>query len=376
MKIIELPFKIKKPILACGADLKGAFALAKGDKAYLAEGFGPLSDPDNLAAYEASICACEKRLGIRPKVIACDLHPDYFSGRFAEKHALQLAVPDLCHVQHHEAHIGSAIVEHSIKTDVIGVAFDGTGYGRDGHIWGGEFFVGGLKEFRRAAHLEYMPMPGGEAAIREPWRMAASYLYMAFGKDFIKQDLDIIRKRSKKGLSIIGKMMDNSINSPRTSSAGRLFDAAGSMILGKDTASFEAELPMKLERIASPASDDHYKFDIKLEGGMRVIDPSGLVKGITGDLHKKRAKSAVSAKFHNTVAEMIARTASLLKKESGLRKIVLSGGVFQNRYLTKRAVSLLNKSKFDVYTNSGINTNDYGIPIGQLAIANARPGCV
>ncbi|MCX5678812.1 MAG: hypothetical protein NTY76_06870 [Candidatus Omnitrophica bacterium] len=375
MKIIELPFKIEKPILACGADLKGAFALAKGNKAYLIEGFGSLSDPDNLGAYEASICACEKRLGIRPKVIVCDRHPDYFSGRFAAMHALKLATTDLRHIQHHEAHIASAIVEHSIGTDVIGAAFDGTGYGWDGRIWGGEFFVGGLKEFQRAAHLEYMPMPGGEAAIREPWRMAASYLYKTFGRNFLKQGLDIMARPGEKRLSIIRKMIDNDINSPLTSSAGRLFDAAASLILHKGTASFEAELPIDLEKIASQVNEDCYKFGIKSENGMRIIETSGLVKGIVSDLRKKRDRSIMSAKFHNTVAEMVVGTASLLRKEFKLRKIVLSGGVFQNKYLTKRTALLLSKNKFDVYINSDVNTNDYGIPIGQLAIANARGSC-
>jgi hydrogenase maturation protein HypF len=375
MKIIEFPFKIEKPMLACGADMKGAFALAKGNKAYLIEGFGSLSDPDNLETYEASIYACEKRLGIRPGVIACDRHPEYFSGRFAAMHALKLKTKDLRHIQHHEAHIASAIVEHSIKTDVIGVAFDGTGYGWDGLIWGGEFFVGGLKGFRRAAHLEYVPMPGGEAAIKEPWRMAASYLYKVFGRNFLKQSLDIIDRPGEKRLSIIRKMIDNNINSPLTSSAGRLFDAAGSLILHKGTASFEAELPIDLEKMASHINDDRYKFDIKSEDGMYLIETSGLFKGIVSDLRKNRNKSVMSTKFHNTAAEMIAGAACLLRKKSGLRKIVLSGGVFQNRYLTKRAALLLGKDKFDVYINSGINTNDYGIPIGQLAIANARGSC-
>lgn len=376
MKIIELPFKIEKPILACGADLKGAFALAKGNKAYLVEGFGPLSDPDNLEAYEASIYACKKKLGTIPKVIACDSHPGYFSSRFAETHALKLMTTDLRYIQHHEAHIASAMSEHSIRTDVIGVAFDGTGYGWDGCIWGGEFFVGGLKEFRRAAHFEYVPMPGGEAAIREPWRMAVSYLYRTFGRGFLRRDLDIIKKSGKKRLSVIKKMIDGNINSPLTSSAGRLFDAAGSLILMKETASFEAELPMELEKIACQACGDCYKFNIKSKEGMLIIETSGLIKGIVSDLARKIKESVISAKFHNTIAEMIAGAASLLRQEFGLRKIVLSGGVFQNKYLTKRAALLLNKNKFDVYIHSNVNTNDYGIPVGQLAIANARGSCV
>ena len=375
MKIIKLPFKVNKPILACGADLKGAFALAKGNKAYLVKGFGDLSDPDNLRAYEASIGYHEKKLNIKPRVIACDHHPGYFSSRSAEMHGLELMIPDLYDIQHHEAHIASAIIEYSINVDVIGVAFDGTGYGWDDCIWGGEFFVGKLKNFKRAAHFEYLPMPGGEMAIKEPWRMAVSYLYRAFGEDFLKLSIGIAKKIDKKRWPVMKKMLDGKINSPVTSSAGRLFDAAASLILAKNSAAFEAELPMELERVAAQHCDDCYKFDIGPENGVFVIGASRLIRCIVDDLCKKVDKGIISAKFHNTVAEIIAVTASRLGRSSGLKKIVLSGGVFQNKYLVKRAELVLNRKNFHVYIHSNVDTNDHGIPIGQLAIANVRGRC-
>ena len=376
MKTIKLPFKVKRPILACGADLKGAFALAAGDTAYLVEGFGPLNDPDNLRAYEASVSLHEKILGLRPATIARDRHPDYHSSRFAEAHAAGLKIPHMRDIQHHTAHVASAIVENSIGDGLIGVAFDGSGYGLDGRIWGGEFFVGGLKGFRRAAHFDYMPMPGGDRAVREPWRMAVSYLYRAFGEDFPAQYPDIVKGSRKGRSSVIRKMIDGNFNSPLTSSAGRLFDGVASLILSRDTASFEAELPVELERIVAGENHESYRFDIKPKNGVFIIEISGMIRGIVRDLRNKTDKSVVSAKFHNTIAEIIGATAAGLRKKFKLQKITLSGGVFQNRYLTDRAVHILNKEGFSVYTHSKINTNDNGIPVGQLAMADAEGSCV
>ena len=375
MQTIELPFKIKKPILACGADVKGAFAIAKGDKAYLVEGFGDLSDPANMQRYEDSIKGHEKKLGIKPEVIARDHHPGYFSSQFAEMHARRFGSPLLYDVQHHEAHIASAIVDNGIKTGVIGAAFDGSGLGWDGCIWGGEFFIGRPGEFKRAAHLEYIPMPGGEMAIREPWRMAASYLYRAPGKDFLSLNIDSIRMIPAKQRAIIMKLIDRGINTPLTSSAGRLFDAVASLVLSKREASFEAELPIELEKIAAKGCGDSYKFSSNIDGDMIILETRRLIKKIADDIGKKVEKAIISAKFHNTVAEIIVSTASALRRKSSLNTVVLSGGVFQNRYLRKRAADLLGEHDFSVCVHSNIKTDDSGIPIGQIAIANSRVRC-
>ena len=361
---IELPFKVKRPILACGADLKGAFALASGREAFLTAGFGDLADLDNFTKYERAVKAGMKKLRITPEIVACDLHPDYFSTRFAEKYALSAKHHTLCKVQHHEAHIASAIVDNSIKGDVIGVAFDGTGYGTDGNIWGGEFFTGGLKDLRRAAHLEYVPMPGGEKAVMEPWRMAASYLYRASGNRFPAA----AKRRHGEDLAVLKKMIDNDINSPLTSSAGRLFDAAGSLILAKDTVTKEAELPMELERIADPSCTEKYK----ISNGTCFLRTTQVIKAITADIAKKVGASVISAKFHNTIAGMILRTSLKLSRKFKIGRIVLSGGVFQNRYLTERVIKLLRSEGIGVYIHHGIPANDSGISVGQIAIANAR----
>lgn len=362
MKTIKLPFRVKEPILACGADLKGAFALAKGREAYLFDGFGDLSDLNNFTRYEKAVKAAQEKLKIRPKIVACDLHPGYFSTQFAQNYKLRTTDCGLWTIQHHEAHIASAIVDNDIKGEVLGVAFDGTGYGSDGNIWGGEFFMGGIKNLKRIAHLDYIPMPGGEACVKEPWRMAASYLYSALGNNFLKLKVDFVKDIDKKRWAVLKNMIDKKINSPVTSSMGRFFDATGSLILNKREAFSEAELPIELEKIAAINIDDSYDPDSSAK----------IIKGVIQDLKKRISASIISAKFHNSIAKLISETA----KKSRMKKVVLSGGVFQNRCLVDKASKLLNKGNFKVYINSKTQTNDSGIPIGQAAIANARALCV
>ncbi len=371
MKTIDLSFKLKRPILACGADLKGAFALAAGNSAFLFDGFGDLSEAGNFTRYEKAIKNQEKRLKITPGIIACDLHPGYFSTQFAESYQPSTISFQLCKIQHHKAHIASAIADGGVKADVIGVAFDGAGYGSDGNIWGGEFFVGRPGRLKRAAHFDYVPMPGGDAAVRQPWRMALSYLYRAFGRRFLDLNIDFVRRLDKRQCAGLKAMIDKSLNSPLSSSAGRLFDAVGSIVLSKNEAAFEAELPVELEKTAIELCQDRYGFDVKSVKGILVIDFSRTVRGIVKDLSSKVDASTVSSKFHNTIASMISEVAVKLRKKFKTNKVIMSGGVFQNRYLSARAGMLLKRCGFDVYEHSKVSTNDSGIPLGQVAIANA-----
>jgi len=358
VETINLPFLVKRPILACGADMKGAFALAKSDMAYLFDGFGDLSDLDNFTRYEKAVRIAINNLRIKPEIVACDMHPGYFSTQFAKSYQLSAFSCQLCELQHHEAHIASAIIDSDIKGDVLGVAFDGTGYGTDGNIWGGEFFIGNIGKFKRIDHLEYLPMPGGEICIKEPWRMAASYLYTAFGESFLKLKIDFVKAIDKKKWAVLNKGIDRKINSPLTSSMGRLFDAAACIILNKRVARFEAELPIGLERIAEAGVDDAYD----------SIESVEIIKGVVRDIKKGAAASTISAKFHNSIAAMILNVA----RKAGMKKVVLSGGVFQNKYLAERTADLLNDNNFKVYPHRNVQTNDSGIPIGQIAIANSR----
>lgn len=363
MKMIELSFDVKKPILACGADLKGAFAFAQDRRAFLFDGFGDLSDLDNFTAYEDAVKRYERKLCIKPKIIACDLHPDYFSSHFAENYTLFAKRYTLIKIQHHEAHVASAVVDNSGKGGCLGVAFDGTGFGSDGNIWGGEFFIGSPKKFKRVGHLEYVPMPGQEQCIKEPWRMAAVYLYKTFGDNF---------PTGKKRWRILKQMIDKKLNSPLTSSAGRLFDAVGSIILAKDRAEYEAALPIEMERLAEKSCEDAYDFDIESDGDTFIISAKKIIRRVMKDVSEGVDKGIISARFHNTVADMIVRMAAKLRKKFGINKVALSGGVFQNKFLTARAVGMLEEDGFGVYAHSNIPVNDSGIPIGQIAIANAK----
>jgi hydrogenase maturation protein HypF len=343
--------------------MKGAFALAKGESAYLFDGFGDLSDLGNFTRYEKAVKVAGKKLNIIPQLIVCDLHPGYFSTQFCTGYLNDKNYGSRTRykVQHHEAHIASAIIDNGINGDVMGVAFDGTGYGLDGNIWGGEFFTGNAKSFKRVAHLEYIPMPGGDMCVKEPWRMAVSHLYSAFGSSFLKLKIDFVKEIDKRRWAVLKDMIDKKINSPLTSSVGRFFDAAGSLILNRKNAFFEAELPIELERIAEAGVYSSYD----------SANPVKIIKGIVRDIGKKISAPIISAKFHNSIAGMILFAA----KRSKMKRVVLSGGVFQNRYLKDRVVKLLNKNGFKAYIHSKIETNDSGIPLGQIAIANARAVC-
>jgi hydrogenase maturation protein HypF len=378
VKIIKLPFNVKRKILACGADMKGAFALADGPEAYLFDGFGDLGDPRNLERYEKAVARETKRSGIKPAIIACDLHPGYFSTQFAERAQGTERRARICRIQHHEAHVAAAIVDNAIEGNVIGAAFDGTGYGADGNIWGGEFFVVrspmsvGRCGFTRVAHLAYVPMPGGEAAIREPYRMALAYLHSAFKRNTARLDLEFFKRGLAPFKKIFNKLLDGRINSPLTSSAGRLFDAVGSIVLEKKTVETEAELPIGLEKIALELCLEAYDFDIKKAGGMMEIDCRRMIKGVVKDMSGRSDRAIVSSRFHNTAAQIVLRVSEILRKKYGINKVALSGGVFQNAFLSARVKGLLSKGGFRVFAHSKIPANDYGIPIGQIAIANAR----
>lgn len=370
MKEIELPFVVKRPILACGADLKGAFAVAKGKIACLFDGFGDLADIDGFARYEKMLAREVRKL--RAPIIVCDLHPGYFSARCAENLQCSVRGSKLCKVQHHEAHIASAMVDHGIGGNVIGVAFDGTGFGLDGAVWGGEFFAGNLREFKRAAHFAYMPMPGAEAAVKEPWRMAAAYLHSAFGAGSRGFCMDFMRGIAPNRWREVTGMIDKGINSPLTSSAGRLFDAVGSIVMSKYAVKREAEIPVALEALASRSWADHYDFEIKKDGDAVIIDVMRMIRGIVTDLSKKTGASIISGKFHNTIAEIIVRVSMSLRKKYNTDRVILSGGVFQNRFLSERASHLLGEKNFMVYRHLRVSANDNGIPLGQIAITNSR----
>ncbi len=301
---ITLPYKIKSGVLAFGAQSKSAFCFAKGNSAYLSGSGGDLSAMENFKKFEKQIKLFQKKFDIKPDIIACDLHPEYISTKLAHDWA-RVIENKVKKIQHHEAHVASCIVDNDIKGRVIGVAFDGAGFGPDGNIWGGEFFIGGAKGFKRAAHLKYIAMPGAEAAIKEPWRMAFSYLYNIYGKG---NALKILKRLDKKKMDILGQAINKKINSPLTSSVGRLFDGISSIIGICDFAGYEGEAAIKLEKIIQGIehrAESGYSFKYKDENGIIIIDWGPVIKGVAGDLKDSVKKPEISLKFHNAICDMI-----------------------------------------------------------------------
>jgi hydrogenase maturation protein HypF len=306
-------------------------------------------------------------LAIEPHAIACDLHPGYATSHFADA---QKELP-VCKVQHHHAHIVSCLAENQVNEPVIGVAFDGTGYGTDGAVWGGEFLLADYASFKRVAHLAYLPLPGGEQAIRNPWRMALSYL-ATFADSFEDQDLEVLRKREPQEKEIVLKLIASRFNSPLTSSMGRLFDAASALLGICEQSTYEGQAAMELEMALEGDTDDHYPFDCQEESGSYSISPAPLIRGMLLDLKKNEPAGAISLKFHNSIVTMLTDMCSKLREEWNSNRVALSGGCFQNTYLLTQSIARLTRAGFDVLYHQKVPPNDGGIALGQAVIANER----
>lgn len=356
-----LPYRLRNSILALGGQGKGSFCLAKGNAAYASDDYGDLSELNNFNSYKNGIRMLETRLKITPDIIACDNHPEYISTKYAkELIGKNQRFSKIVYVQHHEAHIASCAADNGIQGRVIGVAFDGTGFGNDNNIWGGEFFTGSLKALKRRAHLKYIPMPSGEACVREPWRMGLSYLYAIYKSG--------IKKQGQEKAALLMQMIDKNINSPLTSSMGRLFDAVSAIIGACSYAKYEGEAAVKLEQLIGTGKGA-YKFDIKTEEGMFIAGPDFLIRSIVADLKKEVPLGLISLKFHNAVCNMIKEVCILLRRDSGINKVCLSGGVFQNKYLSRNTKIILEKEGFRAYLHKNVPAGDLGITIGQAVIA-------
>ena len=364
---IRLPFQLKE-ILACGAELKNTFCLTKDTYAFLSQHIGDMENLETLRSYEASIEHFKRLFRIEPRIIAYDMHPDYLSTKYAlsqiANRKLQIAV------QHHHAHIASCMAENGLQGRVIGVAFDGTGYGEDGRIWGGEFLVCDYADYQRVAHLAYVPLPGGEAAIRRPYRMALSHLRHAYGS--LDLDLPLLRRVDPVELRVVERQVETGLNSPHTSSMGRLFDAVSALIGLRDVINYEAQAAIELEMIAAEDVEEGYAFPLSPSPYPLILDPAPVIRAIVADLRAGVDKPVISAKFHNGVAGMIAAVCGAIREREGLNRVVLSGGVFQNVYLLSRALKRLRREGFEVFIHHQVPTNDGGIALGQALVANAR----
>jgi hydrogenase maturation protein HypF len=366
---IFLPFKAK-PVLACGAEDKNTFCLTRDEHAFLSQHIGDMENEETLEHFDNNIELYEKLFRVKPEIIAYDMHPEYL----ATKYALEAGAKDglkLVPVQHHHAHIVSCLVENEVEGPVIGVALDGTGYGSDGTIWGGEFLLAGWENFKRVGHLEYVPLPGGAAAIKKPYRMALSYLYTLLGEDFELEGLPLNGLEPAE-IEIIKQQLKRKINSPLTSSAGRLFDGVSALAGVRGEIDYEAQAAIELEMLAPDEIDksESYPFSIIEEGGMRVVKLKELFSEVVRDIRNQVPVPEISLKFHHTVAEIITAMCQLIAKDSGIKRVALSGGVFQNRLLLKLATAALKKEGFSVFTHRLVPANDGGISLGQAVVAN------
>ena len=350
-------------VLACGGELKNTICLTKGANAFLSQYIGTMDNAETLRIFLESVDHLQKILQVKPDVIAHDLHPDYRATRYA----LEQQNIKLLGVQHHFAHVVSCIAEHSLAGPAIGVAFDGTGYGDDGLIWGSEFFTFDYAHYVRKAHFSYIPMPGGDAAAKEPYRMAISYLYQTYKDAVFSLDLPVVT-RYRDRLDTLVSMMERRINSPLTSSCGRLFDAVAALSDLRYVMTFEGQAPMELEMAMSGEHEDCYHYQID-DGICAAISFESMVRAIVEDIGNNVGPGIISSRFHNTIVCVIADMCERIRAQDGLDIVALSGGVFQNLYLLTRAVAALQQKGFRVLTHQQVPTNDGGIALGQAVVA-------
>jgi len=337
---------------------------AKDKQAFLSHHIGDLENLETLTSFREGIAHYQKLFGIKPQAIAYDLHPEYL----ATKYALESDVNPKIGVQHHHAHIASVMAEHGLEGPVIGVAADGTGYGTDGAIWGGEILFADLASFERLIHLAYVPLPGGEQAIRQPWRMAAVYLQQAYGDGFLDLKIPFVKQLDRQKWNAINQMIRHGVNCPATSSLGRLFDAVAALVGLRADVHYEGQAAMELEMQAGPAGHT-YPFEIQAES---VLDVRPMIHAIVDDIRRGSSVAEVSGCFHRTVAQILLRACQIARGQTGETQVALSGGVFQNKLLLEQLLLLLEADGFKAYLNRQVPPNDGGLSLGQAAIAAAR----
>jgi len=370
---VPVPIILKETlprILACGAELKNTVCLTKGNLAFLCQHIGDLENLENYAFFKHSIDHMKRILDIDPELVVHDLHPDYLSTQYAQE---QPANPKIA-VQHHHAHIASCMAENRITRTVIGMAFDGTGYGSDGHIWGGEVLVADAQRFQRMAHFDYVPMPGSTAAIKQPWRMAVSYLWQTYGTALYDLNLPLLVHPEKQNVDVVLQMIQKKINSPLTSSLGRFFDGVAALAGLRRCVRYEGQAAMELEMKAEDYFGDNYDYEWSSEGGTYLILPQPIISGVVRDIENNVSTAIISSRFHATLIHLFSDLCGRIGQETGLKDVVLSGGVFQNTILLTHLSAALLKMGFSVYTHRLVPCNDGGISLGQAVAGAAMAG--
>jgi hydrogenase maturation protein HypF len=364
------PFPVKLPfaasnLLAVGSELKNTFCLTHQGYAFLSHHIGDMQNYETLRSFEQGVEHFERLFRVRPEAIACDMHPNYLATRYAQERAQREGLP-VVQVQHHHAHVAACMSEHGLQEPVIGVSFDGTGYGEDGAIWGGEFMVTDYKSYQRPFHLEYFPLPGGDAAIKKPARTALALLW-ALGLDW-EECLAPVGWLGETERSALRAQLEKKINTPVTSSMGRLFDAAAALAGVRQEISYEGQAAIEFEALVDAEEDSGYAFAVA-DGQLQV---KGAIEGLLGDVRRGVPVQVIAARFHNGLADAVRVVARCVRQETGIGKIVLSGGVWQNLTLLRRTLSLLRAEGFEVYIHREVPTNDGGLSLGQAVIAASR----
>lgn len=360
---IVLPRSVP-PILAAGAELKNAFCLTRDHYAFLSHHIGDMENYETLCSFEEGIAHYEKLFRIQPAVITCDLHPDYLASRYARQRAQDAGLP-LIEVQHHHAHLAACLADNGLDMvePVIAFSFDGTGFGTDGAIWGSEVFYGGYTGFQRRFHLEYIPLPGGDLAVRQPGRAALAHLWQA-GIDW-EDDLPVVRSFCAADQAVIRSQITHRLNAPLTSSMGRFFDAAAALLGVRKTATYEGQPAIEFEALADP--DETGAYDFAITDG--IIDPATFWEALIADWRASVPIPRISARFHNGVARLVLQLSQQLRQETGCNLVALSGGVWQNQVLLDRSVRLLEDHQFRVLLHRQTPPNDGCIAFGQAMVA-------
>ncbi len=363
---LALQYTFTQPILAYGGHLKNTFCLARGNQAFVSHHIGDLENIETLQSFREGIAHYQRLFDIVPAAIAYDLHPGYLATQEAQAAAIPLKIG----VQHHHAHIASVIVEHGLIGPVIGIAADGTGYGLDGAIWGCEILIADLADFERAGHLAYIPLPGGDQAIRQPWRVAATYLAQVYGPTFLDLGIPFTQNLDTTRWGVLAQMIARNLNSPPTSSLGRLFDAIAALIGLRSDVLYEGQAAIELEVLAT---QDARPYPFRLtDGAPFQIEVGPMIEAIVADLRSTSDRASIAGRFHATIAAFLVAACQKVRAASGIERVALSGGVFQNRLLLESLFNLLTQDGFRVYAQRRVPTNDGGLSLGQAAVASER----
>ena len=377
-------------VLAVGGHLKNTVAISRGKTVFLSQHIGDLDNADALEFLNQSIDHLQRILSIRPTVVAHDLHPDYFTTRFAQ----QLEDVQLVPVQHHHAHVAACMAEHGLDGSVIGVALDGTGYGADGNVWGGEILIADYAHFQRAAHFREVPLPGSEQAIKQPWRMALSYLDAAFGDRLWSLPIPFVRHLDRPTAELVLRAARREFNSPATSSCGRLFDAVAALVGLRQTVTYEGQAAMELEMamddaLSSAALSDNYPVVHVEQTNVGpvpkprssannsacpsfVLDPAPLIAAVVADIQAQVPTPVLSRRFHQALVRALAGAVDRVAEATGLCRVVLNGGCFQNQFLKNELTAAIRELGLSVFAPRLVPPNDGGLALGQIMVASAK----